>query len=83
MREQMPPAAIRSTKTLNKAATRHVRRGSFGFADDLALLPLQARSQKSYWACLRQLSEHYNRSPEIVTPEQLRQYLAVGQAKWL
>lgn len=44
------------------------------FADDLALLPLQARSQKSYWACVRQLSEYYNRSPEIVTPEQLRQY---------
>jgi integrase len=44
------------------------------FADDLALLPLQARTQKSYWACLRQLSEYYNRSPEIVTPEQLRKY---------
>ena len=44
------------------------------FADDLALLPLQPRSQKSYWACVRQLSEYYNRSPEIVTPEQLRQY---------
>jgi len=37
-------------------------------------LPLQPRSQKSYWACLRQLSEHYAKSPDLVTPEELRQY---------
>lgn len=44
------------------------------FADDLALLPLQPRSQKSYWACVRQLSEHFDRSPELVSGEDLRQY---------
>ena len=44
------------------------------FADDLALLPLQPRSQKSYWACVRQLADHFNRSPELVSAEELRQY---------
>ena len=44
------------------------------FADDLALLPLQPRTQEAYWACLRQLSEHYGQSPDTLTPEQLRQY---------
>jgi integrase/recombinase XerD len=44
------------------------------FADDLALLPLQPRSQKSYWACLRQLAEHFDRSPDLVSAEELRQY---------
>jgi integrase len=44
------------------------------FADDLRLLPLQPRSQKSYWACVRQLSEHYAKSPDLVTAEELRQY---------
>ena len=44
------------------------------FADDLALLPLQARSQKSYWACVRQLSEHFHCAPDLVSAEQLRQY---------
>jgi integrase/recombinase XerD len=40
----------------------------------LALLPLLPRSQKSYWACLRQLSEHFHRSPDQITSEELRQY---------
>ncbi len=44
------------------------------YSDDLALLPLQPRTQKSYWACVRQLSEHVAQSPDQVTPEQLRQY---------
>lgn len=44
------------------------------FADDLALLPLQPRSQKSYWACVRQLAEHFDRSPDLVSAEELRQY---------
>ena len=44
------------------------------FADDLALLPLQPCSQKSYWACVRQLSEHFDRSPDQVSAEELRQY---------
>lgn len=44
------------------------------FADDLALLPLQPRSQKSYWACVRQLADHFECSPDRVSGEQLRQY---------
>lgn len=44
------------------------------FADDLALLPLQPRSQHSYWACVRQLSEHFDRSPDLISAEELRQY---------
>lgn len=32
------------------------------------------RTQKSYWACVRQLSEHFSRSPDQLSPEDLRQY---------
>ena len=44
------------------------------FAEDLALLPLQARSQESYWACVRQWAERFDRSPELVTAQELREY---------
>jgi integrase/recombinase XerD len=44
------------------------------FADDLKLLPVSERTQEAYWACVRQLSEHYAKAPEDVTPEELRQY---------
>lgn len=44
------------------------------FAEDLRLLPLQPRSQKSYWACVRQLSEYFDRSPDQISPEELRRY---------
>lgn len=37
-------------------------------------MPLLPRSQKSYWACVRQLAEHFDRSPDQVTGEDLRQY---------
>lgn len=37
-------------------------------------MPLQPRSQRAYWACLRQLSEHFGRSPDRLQPEDLRQY---------
>jgi integrase/recombinase XerD len=37
-------------------------------------MPLLPRSQKSYWACVRQLSEHFDRSPDQVSGEDLRQY---------
>jgi integrase len=40
----------------------------------LALLPLLPRSQQSYWACVRQLAEHFDRSPDLVSAEELRQY---------
>ena len=43
-------------------------------ADDLALLLLQPRSQKSYWACVRQLAEHFGRSPDRISAEELRPY---------
>lgn len=44
------------------------------FADDLSLLPIQPRTQKPYWACVRQLAEHFDRSPDLVSAEELRQY---------
>lgn len=37
-------------------------------------MPLQPRSQRAYWACVRQLSEHFHRSPDQLQPEDLRQY---------
>ena len=37
-------------------------------------MPIGSRTEKSYWACLRQLSEHYDQSPDRLTPEQIRQY---------
>jgi integrase/recombinase XerD len=33
-----------------------------------------ARTQQAYWACVRQLSEHFDRSPDQISPEELRQY---------
>jgi integrase/recombinase XerD len=44
------------------------------FADDLRLLPVSDRTQQSYWACVRKLSEHFAKAPEDVSPEELRQY---------
>jgi integrase len=44
------------------------------FAEDLRLLPLQPRSQQSYWACVRQLSDYFDRSPDQISPEELRRY---------
>jgi integrase len=44
------------------------------YSDDLKLLPLLPRTAKSYWACLRQLSEYYAKSPDLVSAEEFRQY---------
>jgi len=44
------------------------------FADDLSLLPIQPRTQQAYWACVRHLAEHFERSPDLVNGEELRQY---------
>ena len=44
------------------------------FADDLALLPIGPRTEQAYWACIRQLAEHYNRSPDLISAEEFRQY---------
>jgi site-specific recombinase XerD len=35
---------------------------------------LQPRTQARYWACIRQVADHFERPPDQVTPEQLRQY---------
>jgi Phage integrase, N-terminal SAM-like domain/Phage integrase family len=42
--------------------------------DDLRLLPLAERTVQRYWACVRQLSEAPGKSPDQITPEELRQY---------
>ena len=44
------------------------------FADDLKLLPIGPRTEQAYYACLRQLSEHYAKSPELLSSEDIRQY---------
>jgi site-specific recombinase XerD len=35
---------------------------------------LAERSQQAYHACVVQLSEHYGQAPDLLSPEQLRQY---------
>jgi integrase/recombinase XerD len=40
----------------------------------LKLLPIGPRTEQSYHACVRQLSEHYDRSPELLSFEEVRQY---------
>jgi len=40
----------------------------------LKLLPIGSRTEQAYYACLRQLSEHYHKSPDLLSPEDLRQY---------
>jgi integrase/recombinase XerD len=44
------------------------------YADDLKLLPIGSRTEQAYYACVRQLSEFYDCSPDLLCPEQLRQY---------
>lgn len=44
------------------------------YADDLKLLPIGPRTEEAYFACVRQLSEHYSRSPELISAEEIRQY---------
>src|SRR5258705_8330194 len=40
----------------------------------LQLRGLSARTQESYIRAVRQLAEHYHKSPELITEEELRQY---------
>jgi len=42
--------------------------------EDLQLRGLSARTQESYVRAVRQLAEHYHKSPEHITEEELRQY---------
>ena len=44
------------------------------FAQDLKLLPLSPRTGQAYLACVRQLGEFFSKSPDLVSPEQIRQY---------
>lgn len=44
------------------------------FADDLALISIGPRTEQAYYACVRQLSEYYDRSPDLITFEEVRQY---------
>ena len=44
------------------------------FFDDLRLLPLAERSVLRDGACVRQLSEFFGKSPDLLSPEELRQY---------
>ena len=45
------------------------------FIEDLQLRGLSARTQDSYVRVVRQLAEHYGKSPDVLTEEELRQYL--------
>ena len=38
------------------------------------MLPIGPRTEAAYYACVRQLSEFYGRSPELLSPEDIRQY---------
>ena len=40
----------------------------------LQLLGLSARTQKAYVRAVRQLAEHYHKSPALITEAELRQY---------
>ena len=40
----------------------------------LQLSGLSERTQEAYVSAVRQLSEHYHKSPELITEEELRQY---------
>src|SRR5713101_1326184 len=42
--------------------------------EDMQLRGFSARTQECYAAAVRQLSEHYHRSPDQLTEEDLRQY---------
>src|SRR3972149_6429467 len=43
--------------------------------EDLQRRGLSARTQESYVRVVRQLAEHYGKSPEVISEEELRQYL--------
>jgi site-specific recombinase XerD len=42
--------------------------------DDMRLRGLSARTQEAYARSVRQLAEHYHRSPDLITEEEIRQY---------
>lgn len=66
------PATINSADHAYKKSSPHAILNSF--ADDLKLLPISPRTEQAYLACVRQLSEFYSKSPELVSAEEIRQY---------
>ncbi len=42
--------------------------------EDMQLRGLAARTQEAYAGAVKQLAEHYHKSPDLITPEELRQY---------
>src|SRR6266404_4686404 len=48
--------------------------GLKSFAEDLKLLPVSARTQEAYFACVCQWAEYFKTAPDLITAEQLRQY---------
>ena len=42
--------------------------------EDLQLRGLSAKTQDSYLRAVRQLAEHYHKSPDLITEEELRLY---------
>ena len=47
------------------------------FAEDLKLLPIAPRTQQAYLACVRQWATHFITAPQLIRPEQLRQYYSL------
>lgn len=45
------------------------------FLEDLQLQGMSARTQQAYVRTVRQLADHYGKSPEHITEEELRQYV--------
>ena len=45
------------------------------YIEDLQLRGLSPRTQESYVRVVRKLAEHYGKSPDVLTEEELRQYL--------
>jgi len=45
------------------------------YLEDLQLRGLSPRTQDSYVRVVRKLAEHYGKSPDVITEEELRQYL--------
>ncbi|HIG31281.1 MAG TPA: hypothetical protein EYQ50_27140 [Verrucomicrobiales bacterium] len=49
--------------------------------EDLILLPLGPRTQTLYWNSVRQLSEHFEKSPDQLSVEEIRPYFIFLKVK--
>jgi len=47
--------------------------------EDMQLRGLSPRTQEAYVRAVRQLAEHYGKTPDELTEEELRQYFLPGQ----